>query len=482
VTQLRREKVEQVTAHKTWTLVVSALGLFMVALDTLVVTTALPVLRVDLGASLPDLEWTVNAYNLAFACLLLTGAALGDRFGRRRMFAIGLLGFTAASAAAALSPNVNALIAARAVQGAAAAIVMPLTLTLISAAFPAEKRGAAIGLWGGIAGLAVAAGPVVGGAVIDGIDWHWIFWLNVPVGLALAPLALSRLTESFGPRPQLDPAGLLLAGSGMLALTWGLVRSNTVGWSSLEVIATLAIGLVLVAVFVAWEQRAPNTMLPLELFRSRGFSSANAVSFFMYAGLFGALFLMAQFLQTALSYSPLQAGLRLLPWTATPMVIAPIAGGLADRFGNKPFMVTGLTMQAVGLGWVALIASPHVGYLQLGLALTIAGIGTSLCFPTVANAVMASVPLKEAGIASGTNSSLRELGGVLGVAVLAAVFANRGGYQSPAAFVDGFKPALVVAAVLTGGGIVAALLAPARRRVGETAPAAQSLALATEGE
>jgi len=202
----------------------------------------------------------------------------------------------------------------------------------------------------------------------------------------------------------------------------------------------------------------------------------------MYAGLFGALFLMAQFLQTALSYSPLQAGLRLLPWTATPMVIAPIAGGLADRFGNKPFMVTGLTMQAVGLGWVALIASPHVGYLQLGLALTIAGIGTSLCFPTVANAVMASVPLKEAGIASGTNSSLRELGGVLGVAVLAAVFANRGGYQSPAAFVDGFKPALVVAAVLTGGGIVAALLAPARRRVGETAPAAQSLALATEGE
>jgi EmrB/QacA subfamily drug resistance transporter len=482
VTQLEEDIVEHVTAHKTWTLVITSLGLFMVALDTLVVTTALPVLRVDLGASLPDLEWTVNAYNLAFACLLLTGAALGDRFGRRRMFAIGLLGFTAASAAAALSPNVNALIAARAVQGAAAAIVMPLTLTLISAAFPAEKRGAAIGLWGGIAGLAVAAGPVVGGAVIDGIDWHWIFWLNVPIGLALAPLALSRLTESFGPRSQLDPAGLLLAGSGVLALTWGLVRSNSVGWSSVEVIATLAIGLVLVALFVAWERRAPSAMLPIELFRSRGFSSANAVSFFMYAGLFGALFLMAQYLQTALGYSPLQAGLRLLPWTATPMVIAPIAGGLADRFGNRPFMAIGLTMQAVGLGWVALIAGPHVSYLQLGLALTIAGVGTSLCFPTVANAVMASVPLEEAGIASGTNSSLRELGGVFGVAVLAAVFTNRGGYASPAAFVDGFKPALIVGAVLTGAGIVAALLAPARRQAGEAAPAAQSLALATEGE
>ena len=454
--------------HKAWTLSLSALGLFMVALDTLVVTTALPVLRVDLGASLPDLEWTVNAYNLAFACLLLTGAALGDRFGRRRMFAVGLLAFTAASAAAALAPSVNALIAARAVQGAGAAIVMPLTLTLISAAFPAEKRGAAIGLWGGIAGLAVAAGPVVGGAVIDGIDWHWIFWLNVPIGLALAPLALSRLTESYGPRPQLDPLGLLLAGAGMLGLTWGLVRSNTIGWSSAEVVTALVAGVVLVGAFIAWERRSRNAMLPLALFRSRGFSSANAVSFFMYAGLFGALFLMAQFLQTALGYSPLQAGIRLLPWTATPMVIAPIAGNLADRFGNRPFMVLGLALQAIGLAWVALIASPDVGYLQLGLALTIAGVGTSLCFPTVANAVMSSVPLEEAGIASGTNSSLRELGGVFGVAVLAAVFANRGVYASPQEFVDGFQPALIVGAALTTVGVIAAALAPGRART-ETA-------------
>jgi len=467
--------------HKAWTLGISALGLFMVALDTLVVTTALPVLRVDLGASLPDLEWTVNAYNLAFACLLLTGAALGDRFGRRRMFAIGLLIFTGASAAAALSPSVNALIAARAVQGAGAAIVMPLTLTLISAAFPAEKRGAAIGLWGGIAGLAVAAGPVVGGAVIDGISWHWIFWLNVPVGLALAPLALSRLTESYGPRPNLDPLGLVLAGGGVLALTWGLVRSNSVGWSSAEVTAALTAGVVLVALFAAWERRAKNAMLPLALFRSRGFSTANAVSFFMYAGLFGALFLMAQFLQTALGYSPLQAGLRLLPWTATPMVIAPIAGSLADRFGNRPFMVLGLTMQAVGLGWVAMIASPDVGYLQLGIALTIAGVGTSLCFPTVANAVMGSVPLEEAGIASGTNSSLRELGGVFGVAVLAAVFSNHGVYATPNAFVDGFRPALIVGAALTAVGILAASLAPARPRK-QVAPATQGLVLAAETE
>jgi EmrB/QacA subfamily drug resistance transporter len=450
--------------RKGWTLALASLGLFMVALDTLVVTTALPVIRVDLGASLPDLEWTVNAYNLAFACLLLTGAALGDRFGRRRMFAIGLSLFTAASAAAALAPGVGALIAARAAQGAGAALVMPLTLTLISAAFPAAKRGAAIGLWGGIAGLAVAAGPVVGGAVVDGIDWHWIFWLNVPIGLALVPLSLARLNESFGPRPQLDLVGLPLAAAGMLALTWGLVRSNSVGWGSAEVVAALILGVALVAVFLAWERRAPSPMLPLELFRSRGFSAPNAVSFFMYAGLFGTLFLMAQFFQTALGYSPLQAGLRLLPWTATPMVVAPLAGGLADRFGNRPFMTLGMIMQAVGLGWVAFIASPDVGYLQLGIALTIAGIGTSLCFPTVANSVMGSVPPEEAGPASGTNSSLRELGGVFGVAVLAAVFARHGVYESSQTFVDGFQPALLVGAGLTAAGIVAALLAPGRPR------------------
>ena len=467
--------------HKGWTLAVSSLGLFMVALDTLVVTTALPALRVDLGASLSDLEWTVNVYNVAFACLLLTGAALGDRFGRRRMFAAGLFVFTAASAAAALAPNVGALIAARAVQGAGAAIVMPLTLTLISAAFPAEKRGAAIGLWGGIAGLAVAAGPVVGGGVIDGINWHWIFWLNVPIGLLLIPLALWRLSESFGPRSQLDLRGLALAATGVLGLTWGLVRANTVGWASAEVAASLIAGAAFVISFLVWERRARNAMLPLGLFRRRGFSTANAVSFFMYAGLFGALFLMAQFLQTALGYSPLDAGIRLLPWTATPMVIAPLAGGLADRYGNRPFMVVGLTMQAVGLGWVALIAKPHMGYVELGVALTVAGVGTSLCFPTVANAVMGSVPLSEAGVASGTNSSLRELGGVFGVAVLAAVFTHQGVYASAHVFTDRFQAALLAGAGLTALGIVAAVLAPGRPRSSE-ASATPQRALAFAGE
>jgi EmrB/QacA subfamily drug resistance transporter len=461
--------------RKTWTLVLAALAAFMTALDTLVVTTALPVLRLDLHASLSGLEWTVNAYNLAFACCLLTGAALGDRFGRRRMFAVGLFVFTAASAASALSPNVQALVLARAIQGVGAALVTPLTLTLISEAFPLEKRGAAIGLWGGIVGLAVAAGPVVGGAVVSGLDWHWIFWLNVPIGLALIPTAARRLTESHGPRPQLDLPGLALAAGGALGLTWGLVRANTIGWTSSEVVSALAIGSILVAAFIAWELRAEHPMVPPSLFRSRSFAAANGVSFFMYAGLFGALFLMSQLLQTGLGYSPLQAGVRLLPWTLPPMFIAPIAGTLADRYGNRPFMVLGLALQATGLAWVATIVSPGVDYLQLGAAFTVSGVGTSFCFPTVANAIMGGVPMQEGGVASGTNSALRELGGVVGVAVLASVFSRHGGYTSPHAFIEGFTPAVWFAAGLSSIGIVAAALSGGRGRPRENASIAVPL-------
>jgi EmrB/QacA subfamily drug resistance transporter len=463
-----------------WTLVLASVAVFMTALDTLVVTTALPVLRESLHASLPSLEWTVNAYNLSFACLLLTGAALGDRFGRRRMFCVGLFVFTAASAAAALSPSAGALIAARAVQGAGAAIVTPLTLTIISTAVAPEKRGAAIGLWGGIAGLAVAAGPVVGGAVVSGLDWHWIFWLNVPVGLVLIPLAATRLRESHGPATRLDVPGLCLAGAGLLALTWGLVRGNGAGWSSPEVLGALVLGVAVLGAFLAWERHTAEPMLPLELFARRELATANAVSFFMYAGLFGVLFLMSQFLQTALGYGPLGAGLRLLPWTAPPMIVAPIAGILADRYGNRPFMVLGLALQAAGYAWVALIVHPGMGYAALGFAFALAGVGTSFCFPTVANAVMGGAPPQLAGVASGVNSALRELGGVFGVAILAAVFAHPGAYGSPHAFVGGFTDALWVGAALSALGIIAALLGPRRRRAGQTS-ATQAPALALAG-
>jgi EmrB/QacA subfamily drug resistance transporter len=464
--------------HKGWTLVLASLAVFMTALDTLVVTTALPVLRVDLHAGLSGLEWTVNAYNLAFACLLLTGAALGDRFGRRRMLVLGLGIFTAASAASALAPSVQALVAARVLQGAGAAIVTPLTLTLISEAFPIQKRGAAIGMWGGIVGLAVAAGPVVGGAVVSGIDWHWIFWVNVPIGLALIPAASRRLHESHGPQPHLDLRGLMLASGGALGITWALVRAASAGWTSGEVVGTLAAGAALIAAFVAWEHRAENPMIPPTLFKARGFTAANGVSFFMYAGLFGALFLMSQLLQTGLGFSPLQAGLRLLPWTVPPMIIAPLAGTLADRYGNRPFMVLGLVLQAAGYAWVASIAHAGMGYAELGVAFTIAGIGTSFCFPTVANAIMGSVPIEQAGVASGTNSTLRELGGVCGVAILASVFASRGGYHTAHAFINGFTPAVWVAVGLSSIGIVAAMLTSRRQPEPVVRPIEPQLVLA----
>jgi EmrB/QacA subfamily drug resistance transporter len=445
-----------------WTLVLASLGVFMTALDTLVVASALPALRQSLHADLGDLEWTVNAYNLAFAVALLTGAALGDRYGRKRMYWIGLLGFTVASAAAALSPGVGALVAARGLQGLAAAIVMPMTLTLISEAFPAEKRGAAIGLWGGITGLAVALGPVVGGAVVGGISWHWIFWLNVPIGLVLIPLSMSRLTESRGPRSRLDIVGLLLAGGGFLGVTWGLIRAGRVGWADAETLTALVVGGVLVAAFLRWERRAPAPMLSPSLFGSRTFNAANAVSFFMYASLFGVLFLMMQFLQTALGYSPLQAGLRTLPWTGAPMLVAPIAGVLADRVGNRPLLLAGLALQAAGLGWIAAVAAPGRDYGRLAVAMAVAGVGISLCFPTVANAVISSVPPAETGIASGTNSALREIGGVFGVAILAGVFGRSGVYASPATFIDHFKDAVWCGAAFSAVGILAAAALPAR--------------------
>ena len=445
-----------------WTIVLAGLGIFMTALDNLVVATALPVLRTSLHAGLSGLEWTVNAYLLAFACLILSGAALGDRFGRRRMFTVGIAVFTAASAAAALSPSVGALIAARVVQGAGAAIAFPLTLTLISEAFPVEKRGAAIGMWGAIAGMAAAFGPLIGGAIITGISWRWIFWVNVPVGVTLVALAPARLRESFGPRSRIDAVGVALAAAATLGLTWALVRANTVGWGSFEVLATSIAGSALIVAFLAWERRAASPMLPLELFRRRGFATANAVSFYMFAGLFGALFLMTQLLQTALGHSPLGAGLRLLPWTAAPGLVSPIAGALADRFGNRPFMTVGMALQTIGLGWIAASATTGMGYGQLGPALAIAGVGIGMVFPTVTNAVLASVPPAEAGVASGTNSALRQLGAVLGVAVLAAVFASHGVYSSPRLFIDDFSPALWVAVGLTALGIVAAALSPGR--------------------
>jgi EmrB/QacA subfamily drug resistance transporter len=457
-----------------WTLGITGAALFMTALDSLVVGVALQSIRLDLGGSIEALEWTVNGYTLAFAVLLITGAALGDRFGRKRMFVVGVGLFTAASAYAALAPSIEALIAARALQGLGAAIVTPLTLTLISEAVPAEKRAAALGIWGGITGLGVAIGPFVGGAVVEGIAWNWIFWANVPIGLALVPLAAKYLNESRGPDRELDLPGLALASGGLLALTFGLVRGGALGWTSATVLASFGGGLVLLAAFVAWETRAPAPMLPLRLFGSRAFNAANGLSFAMFFGAFGVIFLISQYFQAAQGLGPLEAGARTLPWTAMPMFVAPIAGVLATRLGTRPVMAAGLALQAVGIAWMAVVIDPATPYLQLVGPFAVTGVGMALVFPTAPEAVLAAVRPNEAGKASGATNAIREIGAVLGVAVLASMFAANGSYESPKAFTDGLVSALPVAVVVLAVGAALALLTPGRAAVAarlESAPA-----------
>src|ERR1700753_227396 len=347
-------------SKQKWILVLAAMAAFMTSLDTLVVTTALSTIKRDLGASVEDLEWTVNAYNLSFAVLLMTAAALGDRLGRRRVFAAGIGLFVAASAGCAVAPSVGALIAARALQGAGAAAVTTLALALVGAAFPPEKRGGALGIFFAVNGRAVAGAPLVGGAITQGIAWQWIFWLNVPIGPALMPPALRRIPESHGPDRSLDLPGLALVSAGVFALVWGLVRGNDAGWGSAEVLGTFAAAVVLLAGFAAVELRVRAPMLPLRFFRSRAFSAGNAAIFCAVGALFCAAFFMAQLLQSGLAYGPHGAALRLLPWTATLFFVAPVAGKLVDRFGERPFLVVGPLLQAIGLGGIGPVAGEGV--------------------------------------------------------------------------------------------------------------------------
>ncbi|MFD0316688.1 MFS transporter [Streptomyces flavalbus] len=447
-----------------WALVITSVAGFMAALDNLVVTTALPAIRDDLGGALHDLEWTVSAYTLTFAVLLMFGAALGDRFGRRRLFLVGITIFTAASAAAAMAPGIDSLIAARAVQGVGAAVMMPLTLTLLTAAVPAERRGMAFGIWGAVNGLAVASGPLIGGSLTEHISWQWIFWLNVPLGVALLPLARLRLAESHGTGNPLDVTGTLLASGGLFGIVYGLVRGPADGWTDTIVLTGLTAGAVLLAAFVRHGIRGRNPMLPMRLFRSRAFAGINAASLLMFLGMFGSIFLLSQYMQGVLGYSPTEAGLRMLPWTGMPMLVAPIAGILSDRIGGRPVVATGLFLQSAGLGYLAYVITADASYgIQLP-GLIISGVGMALYFAPASALVMGSVIPKEQGIASGANNALREVGGALGIAIMSSIFAAQGGYETPQTFVDGLRPAIAVGAAVVALAGAAALMIPTRRR------------------
>jgi EmrB/QacA subfamily drug resistance transporter len=467
-----------ITRDQRWVLVLASLASFIVILDVMVVATALTALRRHLGASLADLEWTVNAYTLSFAVLLMTAAALGGWLGRRRVFAAGLTVFALSSAGCALAPDAAVLIAARAVQGAGAAMIMPMALALLNAAFPPARRGWAIGIYGGVTALAAVVGPVLGGVVTQGLGWQWIFWLNVPVAAGAIPLVLTQVSEAAGPgsRPgngsrgsMVDLPGLALVTVAALALVWGLVRGNTAGWGSAEVMGTLAGGAAAAVAFAAWERSAAHPMLPARLFRSPAFSAGNAAIFTINASLTGVIFLMPQFQQVVAGQDPLAAGLRLLPWGIAPFLIGPRAGALADRIGERVLVVTGSLLQAAGVAWIAAVAGPGTSYPALVTPMTIIGVGFALAIPAVTRSVTSTVPPADMGTASGAFTTMRQLGGAFGVAIAGAAFAATGSYASPGAFSRGFTTAFAVAAGLALAGAAAGTILPALRA--RTSPA-----------
>jgi EmrB/QacA subfamily drug resistance transporter len=452
-------------ARQRWTLMLTSVASLMVGLDLTVVTTALNTIRLDLGASIAELDWTINAYTLTIGVLLLPAAAAGDRLGRRRVLAAGLAVFTASSAACALAPSIGVLIAARAAQGIGTAMVLPQALALLSGAFPAQTRGKAMGLFAGITGLAILGGPVIGGVVVEGLAWQWIFWLNVPIGIALIPLVSRYMAEARGPRTPFDVTGLALSGFGLLGLVWGLIRGNAVGWGSPQVYGSLAGGMALIVAFVASERRARSPMLPLSFFRNAPYVSANAAGFTMTAAMMGGVVFFMQYLQASLGEGPLAAGVRVLPLTATLFVVAPIAGRSVTRVGERPIVVVGLLCQSAGLVWIALGTGGT--YPALIPAMVLTGVGVSAAMPAAQNAAIGAVRPEAIGTASGVYNAMRQIGGAFGIAIASAAFAAAGSFASPAAVSHGVRTALLVTAVIPALGAIAGVGLRGRRAVGE---------------
>ncbi|WP_335970559.1 MFS transporter [Streptomyces sp. CA2R106] len=447
-----------------WVLAATAAASLIVALDQLVVATALQTIRHDLGASMAGLEWTVNAFSLSFAALMIPGAELGDRIGRKRAYLLGLIVFALASAACALAPNVGTLITARVVQGAGGALILPASLALLTAATPGHRRGTVMGIYAAVTGLAVVGGPLVGGAVAQGLAWQWIFWINVPLIALVLVVASAKLTEEKGGSTRPDLLGLLLAAGSMCAIVWGLVRSGAAGWSGAEVVGTLTGGAVLLAACIGWELRASRPMLPMRLFGNRAFAAGNLSALLLTASLFATVFFLAQFLQVALGNSPLGAGVRFLPWTVPLFFVAPVAGRLQDRIGARVLISAGLALQGAGLVWLAVAAHRHGPYSEMAAALMASGVGTSMAMPAQQTAVMSAAPPSSMGKAAGTFNTVRQVGGALGIAVAAAVFAAHGSDRSPADFTDGFTAAIATTAVLAFAGAVTGLFAPGRAK------------------
>jgi EmrB/QacA subfamily drug resistance transporter len=467
-----RTESPETQPHRRLTVLLTAGAYLLITLDALVVVTALPSIHADLGGGAGNLPWIINAYALTFAAGIITAAALGDRLGRRRMYVSGLLLFSLASAACALAPSLGILIGFRAIQGLGAAIVMPLGLTLLTSSFPAERRGAVVGIWGGVAGLGVASGPLVGGAVTEGLDWHWIFWVNVPLGIAAVVAVLRVLPETYGPRTRLDPLGMVAASGAMAAIVWGVLRAPDAGWGSTEVLVALTAGVLLLAGFVAWESVAPAPMVPLSLFGSRVFSAAAGTQFLMAASIFATAYVTSQYFQISRGDSPLGAGLRFLPWTMTPLLVAPIAGKMVDRVGARAIAAPGLVLQAIGFLWILHGAHTHASYAEFVAPFVLAGVGISMALPAPSAAGLNAAPPALLGRAAGVMNTVQQIGQATGVAVVTVVFDAHGSLNSPSEMLSGYEPALVTAATISVLGAIAALGIGRHRRPPEIDQAA----------
>jgi EmrB/QacA subfamily drug resistance transporter len=458
----------EMTKLERRTIAITGAALFMVVLDNLIVASTLPAIQESLGGSLDSLEWVLNAYILAFGVLMLTAAALGERYGRRKLFVIGVALFTVSSAAGALAPNVETLIVARALEGIGGAIVTPLTLTLVTSAFPAERRSAALGAWSAIASVGVAAGPIAGGILTSALSWHWIFWVNVPIGLAVAILAPRLIEEARGRHERVDLGGVALASTGLFAVIFATVRANAEGWTSVQTLSTYAIGLVLLAAFVRWEARRDHAMVPLRLFSSVEFSAANIANFLLAVTMFSGFVMVVQFFASVRGETPVEVGVHSLFWTAGPMIVSPYAARFGRARGAVPVATLGMALIGIGMLSLALVVDPSAGVWTLAPALVAIGVGIGLVLPNIVAAALAAVPEGDVGKASGVLNTARQVGAVVGVAVGVAVFQAAGG-DGIRATADGIRTTLLLAAASAGAGAVA--VSVARRRAAAALPA-----------
>ncbi|HZG58374.1 MFS transporter [Paenibacillus sp.] len=442
-------------------LAVTCIALFMAMLDNLVLGVALPSIQRSFDASLSDLEWFMNAYTLAFAVLLIPFSALGERFGRKRVFLAGIAVFTLGSALAGLAGASIELILARALQGVGGAAIVPLSLTLVNGAFPERLRAAVLGIWSGISGLGLSVGPLVGGLIVEGAPWQWIFWVNVPVGVLAILFGLRWLPESHGERRPADPAGVALLAAGLFGLIYGLQHGNVDGWLSAKVLGLLLGGAALLVVFYGWERRRRQPFVRFELFRRPSYAAYVLTGFWMNAGIFGTIFLLTLFLQQAQGYSALEAGVRTMAWTGSTMLAAPLAGLAIGRLGNKGVLSVGLTLQTAavaGFGWLIAANGVDFPFAYQAPLMVLAGAGMGFSFTPLAHGVLSAVPHGAAGEASGISNATRELGGVFGIAIGALLFQSGSAIRSAADFGAHAVPALYVCAAMLALALICLLV------------------------